>query len=45
MESISIALELLGYGLGGTFLSLILLYGVILLTRRLFRSKHEDQAE
>jgi hypothetical protein len=41
MDSILIALELMGYGLAGTFLSLILLFFVILLVRRLFKFKNE----
>ncbi len=45
MESIKIALELMGYGLGGTFVSLILLYAVILITRSIFKPKKEAASE
>ncbi|SHI07464.1 Oxaloacetate decarboxylase, gamma chain [Sporobacter termitidis DSM 10068] len=45
MESIKIALELMGYGLGGVFVSLILLYAVILITRRLFKPESETETE
>ncbi len=41
MESILIALKLTGLGLGGVFLSLILLYLILRITGRLFRKKDE----
>jgi Na+-transporting methylmalonyl-CoA/oxaloacetate decarboxylase gamma subunit len=41
MESIILALELTGYGLGGVFLSLILLYILIRVTRGAFKKKDE----
>jgi hypothetical protein len=45
MESIQIALELMGFGLGGTFLSLILLYVAILVLRKVFKAKEENPQE
>jgi Na+-transporting methylmalonyl-CoA/oxaloacetate decarboxylase gamma subunit len=41
MESILLALELTGYGLGGVFISLILLYLIIRVTGKVFKSKSE----
>lgn len=41
MEGIILALELTGYGLGGVFLSLILLYILIRVTGNAFRKKDE----
>ena len=41
MESILIALELTGYGLGGVFLSLILLYVLIRVTAGAFKKRDE----
>ena len=39
MESIKLALELTGYGLGGVFLSLILLYILVRVLGSAFRKK------
>ncbi len=39
MDSLLLALELTGYGLGGVFLSLILLYILIRVTRNAFVKK------
>lgn len=41
MEIILLALELTGLGLGGVFISLILLYVMIRVTGRVFRQKEE----
>jgi Na+-transporting methylmalonyl-CoA/oxaloacetate decarboxylase gamma subunit len=41
MESILLALELTGYGLGGVFISLILLYLIIRITGKAFKNKSE----
>ncbi len=41
MNSILLALELMGYGLGGVFLSLILLYILIRVTGRTSKKKDE----
>ncbi len=43
MESIMLALELMGYGLGGVFLSLILLYILIRVTGNAFQKKDLKQ--
>lgn len=42
MESIIIGLELMGYGLGGTFLALILLYIILRVTGPLFPEKSDE---
>lgn len=41
MDSILLALQLTGYGLGGVFLSLILLYVIIRVTGSVFKNKGE----
>lgn len=41
MNSMLLALELTAYGLGGVFLSLILLYLIIRVTGKVFRNKGE----
>jgi Na+-transporting methylmalonyl-CoA/oxaloacetate decarboxylase gamma subunit len=41
MNSILLALELTAYGLGGVFLSLILLYLLIRVTGNVFKKKDE----
>lgn len=41
MESLLIALKLTGFGLGGVFLSLILLYIMIRVTGSVFKKKDE----
>ena len=41
MEIILLALRLTAYGLGGVFLSLILLYFMIRITGSMFRKKEE----
>jgi len=45
MDSIIIALKLMGYGLAGTFLALILLYIFILIIRRVFKPESEEKPE
>jgi Na+-transporting methylmalonyl-CoA/oxaloacetate decarboxylase gamma subunit len=45
MESLIIALELTGYGLGGVFLSLILLYIIIRVTASAFKEKAKKTDE
>ena len=45
MDGILISLKLMGYGLAGTFFSLLLLYLLILVTRRVLKPKHLDTTE
>lgn len=42
-NSILLALELMGYGLGGVFLSLILFYILIRVTGNVFKKKDEQK--
>jgi Na+-transporting methylmalonyl-CoA/oxaloacetate decarboxylase gamma subunit len=45
MESILIALKMMGFGLGGVFISLILLYVLIRVTGGMFRKKDKEQEQ